>query len=244
MVEPFAMANEARIDIRHDTEAPIGLIRRVIEAERDQKADEARIEEAIRQAEAGMAAALRYRVLSPEQWRAEIVARRDRAILTIRDVRKNMLKRIIEAKKMQRCFSSGQRSRFSDDDVVDATLRTRLVELLQRAPTFSLVDHFRESIEARNIACAEIISFEFRCRYDRHKYTSDFDEIGRRSESYYTVEMMRRRVSNILNAVAKVDLRITDLLNQATQYVEQISVVDGVVVVGNPYMGRDALAPV
>jgi hypothetical protein len=60
MLEHLATPNEPRSGVRHEHGSDFlpDLMRRILEAERNQKADEARIEEAIRQAEVGMAAAL------------------------------------------------------------------------------------------------------------------------------------------------------------------------------------------
>jgi hypothetical protein len=164
----------------------------------------------------------KYRMLTPEQWLAEIVLRRDRAILTIRDVRKNMIRRMSAAKKVQHCLTNGRQSRFSDNDVVDARLRTEFVELLEQAPTSILLDYFGGAVEARNMVCTELIRFEFQCRVDRHEYTSRFEKIVERMESYYTMDL-RRRISNICNAVQRVDLGIMALLEQATEHKEQIN---------------------
>jgi hypothetical protein len=131
----------------------------------------------IRKAESEIAA-LEQRHLGPEEFHSAIITIRDRAILTIRDVRKNMVKRSIAAKSMQESVDDDflrQRSRFAADDLVDANLRTRFFELLESTPTLVLIHHLLKAIEVGNIACAESIRFEFQCRDDRHKYTASFE---------------------------------------------------------------------
>jgi hypothetical protein len=146
-----------------------------------------------------------------------IITIRDQAILTIRDVRKNMVKRAIAAKTMQGSVDDDfrrRRSRFAEDDLVDASLRTRCFEVLERTPTFELIHHLLKAIEVGNTACAESIRFEFQCRDDRHKYTASFEMIWAKIALHDPVEM-RKRLANIRNAAEKVGARITDLLKRA-----------------------------
>ena len=69
----------------------------LLQAERDQKADHARVKDTIKNAETGIAA-LKKQKLGHNEMRTAIVTIRDRAILAVRDVRKNMAKRAVEAK--------------------------------------------------------------------------------------------------------------------------------------------------
>ena len=68
------------------------------QAERDQHADYARIDDAIRLAEQNIAA-LESRQLEPHETRKKWLAIRDRTILAIREARGNMIKRANEAKE-------------------------------------------------------------------------------------------------------------------------------------------------
>jgi len=72
------------------------MLRKILQAERDQVADYARVNDAITSAETEIAA-LKKRNFGPDEMRIAIVTIRDRAILTIRDVRKNMARRADEA---------------------------------------------------------------------------------------------------------------------------------------------------
>jgi hypothetical protein len=230
---------DSRFSILHTTEAIASLTTRVVQVERDQKADAARIEDAIRQAESDMAALAR-RHIAPEELKRHLIMRRDRAVLTVRHVRKNMIERTVAAEGMQRRLRGSRRSRFHENDEVDASLRTRFFELVRRIPTSSLVEHFGEAIEARNIACADILEFEFLCRDDKHEYLRNFEEIVRISSPPHEIEL-RKRLANIRIAVEEVDAKITDLLKRATQYLEEIKVIGGVVVI-DKHPRRDAFA--
>jgi hypothetical protein len=217
MNERFALKRKPRND-RHsaDHAGQVFNLPKILQAERDQKADEARIDHVITKAESEIAA-LEQRHLGPEELQRAIITIRDRAILTVRDVRKNMVKRTIAAKNMQESVSDDflqRRSRFAEDGLADAKLRTRFFELLERTPTFALIHHLQDAIDVGNIACAESIRFEFQCRDDRHEYTASFEMILAKIALHDPVEM-RKRLANIRNAAEKVDARITDLLKRA-----------------------------
>ena len=206
----------AKQQFKHrDQSEEYDLLRRILQAEREQKADEARIDDAITKAESKIAA-LNQRLLAPEDMQRALIAIRDMTILIVRDVRKNMQTRDNVAKTVQETLSDDylrQRSRFAKDDIEDKNLRTRFVELLKRTPTYVLIDHFRDALKVGNTACAESIQFEFKCRDDRHKYAATFKAIVTNLSPCDPVEM-RKRLSNIRNSADKVDARITNLLQR------------------------------
>jgi hypothetical protein len=194
---------------RRTTQAS-GLIDKLIQLERDQKADKGRIDAALRKAESDIANLLQ-RYLSPEALRKAIGAIRDRTALMTRDVRKNMHERSTIAmklleKSMTLDFGS-QRSRFAADDRSDAAMRTRFFEVLEQMPTPALVTYLRDALQHGNTACAESIWFEFTCRADRHLYSAEFDEIRRVYADADPAEMHIRLLA-IADASAKVDRRL------------------------------------
>lgn len=188
---------------------------RSLQLERDQKADGGRIDYAIAQAERAIAA-LRRRHVGGQELQRSINAIRDRIILTVRDVRKNMARRTIAAKNMQAIVDDSflrRSSRFASDDRTDEKLRTRFFELLARTPTYSLLQHLMDAIDAGNFACAENIRFEFQCREDRQQYAATFDMILDKHAFRDPVEM-RGRIANIRKVADDADARITDLLRR------------------------------
>jgi hypothetical protein len=188
------------------------MLRKILQAERDQVADYARVNAAITSAETKIAA-LKTRNFGPDEMRIAIVTIRDRAILTIRDVRKNMARRADEAGNLQESLTDDfvrQRLRFAKDDVTDADLRASLFATLERTPTYSLLDHLRKAIEAEDVARAESIRFEFQSRDDRHEYAATFGKILAKLAPLDRAEM-RKRLANIRNAAEMADARITDL---------------------------------
>jgi hypothetical protein len=191
------------------------LLRRILQVERDQKADEARIDDAITKAESEIAA-LNQRHLAPEEMQRARITIRDRTVLIVRDVRKNMQHRDIVAKNMQETLSDDflrQHSRFAKDDIEDTNLRTRFFEILESTPTYTLIYYLQDAIKVGNIACAESIQFEFKCREDRHEYAATFEATVANLSLCDPVEM-RKRLANIRNAAEKVDVRITNLLQR------------------------------
>jgi len=100
------------------------MLPKVLEIERHQLADYARVDYAITKAEDEIAA-LEELWLGPNELRREASVVRDRTVLAVREVRNNMAKRAITAKSMQGPLveSLRQRSRFAVVDSVDASLR-------------------------------------------------------------------------------------------------------------------------
>ncbi len=193
----------------------LNLHKRILQTERDQIADERRIDIAITGAENNIAR-LQQRQLSSQQLQAAIVAIRDRAVLIIRDVRKNMRRRRLEAECMQECLNDDflrRRSRFSRDDFEDETLRKKFLQVLEHTPTSSLIELLYDAVEAEHFACAELIRFEFWCRDDHDEFSTDFGSMVEKFSRDDPVEM-RKRVANICKATERVEVRVTELLKR------------------------------
>jgi hypothetical protein len=191
---------------------PLNLYRTILQSEREQMADAARIDDAIAKADNDIARLERRRLARPER-HDMIIAIRDRAILIIRDLRKNMETRAFAARRMQACLNGEflrLRSRFATDDLEDRNLRTQLLERLERTPTSALTDRLRAAVQAGNAACAELIRFEFRCRDDRRKFMTRFEAVAAKLASNDPVEM-RRRIAGIRKAIERADGRIAGL---------------------------------
>ncbi len=147
------------------------MLAKVLEIERHQVADYARVDYAITKGEDEIAA-LEELWLGPNELRRETSVVRDRTVLAVREVRNNMAKRAITAKNMQGSLveSLRQRSRFAVADTVDASLRARCFASLKCIPTLTLICHFIDAIKAGDFARAESVRFEFQTREDRHEY--------------------------------------------------------------------------
>jgi hypothetical protein len=185
--------------------------RKVLEIEQDQMADLARIDNAIAQAELRITA-LKKRQLGPEELRKQISDIRDRTVLVVRDVRKNMAKRATAAKTMQELLTKSlrQRSRFAQNNVTDAKLRASFFATLEVTPTFALLGHFTEVMKAGDVARAESIHFEFQTRDDSHEYAVTSAVIMAKL-ALSDPANIAKRLANICRAAEMVDARITDL---------------------------------
>src|SRR5258708_39746507 len=125
------------------------MLSKVLEIERYQLADYARVDYAITKGEDEVAA-LEELCLGPNELRRETSVVRDRTVLAVREVRKNMAKRAITAKNMQGSLveSLRQRSRFAVADTVDATLRARCFACLEGIPTLTVLCPFIDAMKA------------------------------------------------------------------------------------------------
>ena len=112
------------------------MLPKVLEIERHQLADYARVDYAITKGE-GEIAALEELCLGPNELRRKTSIVRDRTVLEVREVRNNMAKRAITAKNMQGSLveSLRQRSRFAVADTIDASLRARCFASLSSTPS-------------------------------------------------------------------------------------------------------------
>jgi hypothetical protein len=190
------------------------MLAKVLEIERHQVADYARVDYAITKAE-GEIAALEELVLKPKELRKETWVIRDKTVLAVRDVRNNMAKRAITAKNMQGSLveSLRQRSRFAVVDTVDASLRARCFASLKCIPTLTLICHFIDAIKAGDFARAESVRFEFQTREDRHEYVVTSRAIFAQFAPSEPADILKR-IAKICRAAEMADARVIDLFRR------------------------------
>jgi hypothetical protein len=130
----------------------------------------------------------------------------------VRDVRKNMIKRATAANTMQELVSQSlrQRSRFAQDSVTDAKLRTSFFAILKGTSTFALLGHFTEAMKVGDVARAESIRFEFQTRDDSHEYAVTSAALFAKLALSNAVNI-GKRLANICRLAEMADARITDL---------------------------------
>src|SRR5437016_7135350 len=187
------------------------MLPKVLEIERRQLADYARVDYAITKGEDEIAALEELR-LGPDELRRRTSAVRDRTVLAVREVRNNMAKRAITAKNMQRSLveSLRQRSRFAVADTIDASLRARCFASLECIPTLALICHFIDAIKAGDFARAESVRFEFLTREDRHEYVVTARAIFARFAPCEPADILKR-ITRICRAAETADARVIDL---------------------------------
>jgi len=190
------------------------LLTKVLEIERRQLADYARVDYAITKGEDEIAA-LEELCLGPNELQRKTSVVRDRTVLAVREVRNNMAKRAITAKNMQGSLieSLRQRSRFAAVDTVDASLRARCFASLERIPTLALLCNFIDAIKAGDFARAECIRFEFLTREDRHEYVVTSRAIFAQFAPPESADILKR-TAKICRVAEMANARVIDLFRR------------------------------
>jgi hypothetical protein len=190
------------------------MLPKVLEIERYQLADYARVDYAITKGEDEVATLEELR-LGPNELRRKTSVVRDRTVLAVREVRNNMAKRAITVKNMQESLvkSLRQRSRFAAEDTVDASLRARCFASLECIPTLTLIGHFIDAIKAGDFARAECTRFEFQTRENRHEYVVTSRAIFAQFATSEPADILKR-IAKICRASEMADARVIDLFRR------------------------------
>jgi hypothetical protein len=173
-------------------------------AERDQDADCARIDAAIHLAEQDIAA-LESRQLDPDEKRKGWFAVRDRTILAIRDVRRNIIKRANEAKETE----IGMIEKFFRERSDHNPLHEFSVTL-QDIPTKGLLDYLRYLIRVGDPARVQCIRVVFEARVDHHRYNVTFDKMLAQF-AFAGSGDLEERLARICRSAEKADARVAGL---------------------------------
>jgi hypothetical protein len=173
-------------------------------AERDQDANCARIDAAIGLAEQDIAA-LRGRQLDQDEIRKEWSAIRDRTILAIRDVRRNIVKRANEAKETETWMIEKLLRKESDGRVLREFSAT-----LQEVPTKELLDYLRYLIQIGDLARIQSVRVVFAARDDHQRFDVTFD---RMLSQFALAECgdLGERLARICRSAEKADARVAGL---------------------------------
>jgi hypothetical protein len=174
------------------------------EAERDQDADCARIDAATAVAEREIAA-LEGQRLEPHEMRREWSAIRDRTILAIRDVRRNIAKRARDAKETEIWIVEKLLRQESDGRIQQEFSAT-----LREVPTKALLDYLRYLIEVGDLARIQSVCGVFAGRDDRQRYQVAFDSMVSQF-AFAESGALGERVVRIRRSAEKVDERVAAL---------------------------------
>jgi hypothetical protein len=182
------------------------MLKKLIDAEQDQRADCARIDAAVESAQQQISA-LPERCVSPAEARKQWSAIRDRTILLLRDVRGNILSRANAAKETRR-------------SIIEAFLRDGapssspgFVSMLADIPTEALLDHLQYLIRVGDRPHAQQICAAFEAREDRQAYMSAFEEIVAEWVFSQSGNDLAERVAGICHLAEEADAKITTLLS-------------------------------
>jgi hypothetical protein len=173
-------------------------------AERDQEADCARINAAIGLAEQDIAA-LETRQIDPDEMREKWSAIRDRTILAIRAVRRNVIERAIKAKQTERWMIEK-----SIREERDGRVTREFSAELKKVPTKDLLDYLRYLIKIGDRARIKSICIVFEAREDRQAYDVAF---GKMLAQFALAEYgnVGERLTRICRLAENVDARIANL---------------------------------
>jgi hypothetical protein len=188
----------------------VGMLKNIIEAERDQDADCTYIDEAVRVAEQDIAA-LASLHLDTVQTYKEWSAIRDRTILAVRNVRRSIVKRADEAKEIRRTLIETlrrERAACSSDDKALQSLEYSAI--LPDIPTKGLLDHLRYLIRVGDIVRFQSLSAAFETRQDRHPYVTAFEKILTQ-HAFGDSGDLYERLLRICRLAEEADAKITDL---------------------------------
>jgi hypothetical protein len=169
------------------------------QAEREQEADCARIEATVRLAETAIAA-----LAGSDEAHKRQCELRDRTILTVADVRRNIIQRAEQAKEapkelIETFFQQNAPSQSTDD----------YSAMLHVIPTSALVDHLQYLI--RQLARVQGVCHAFEKRADRHRYIAAFDEILGQCALADSGDGLAQRLARICPLADETDAKLTAL---------------------------------
>lgn len=150
------------------------MFKDAIEAERveqDQDADCARIDEVIGLAKQDIAA-LQGQQVDPDDLREKWSAIRDRTILAIRDVRRNVVERANEARETTTWMIEQIEQTLRAES--DARVIREFSAELREVPTEALLDYLRYLIKFGDVARIQSVRDVFAARADHHRYNASF----------------------------------------------------------------------
>jgi len=177
------------------------MLKDAVQAEREQEADCARIENAVRLAETAIAA-----FASSDEARKRRCEIRDRTILTIADVRRNIVQRAKLAKETRKQIIKAffrERTPGQNSDDYSA--------MLDDVPTSALVYHMQYLLRTGELDRVRIVYHVFENRLDRHRYTGAFDEIAAQCAIADPSDDLRKRLATICRLAEEVDTKLTNL---------------------------------
>jgi hypothetical protein len=131
---------------------------------------------------------------------------RDRTILSVADVRRNVILRAKQAKETRR-------------GIIEALFHARVpsqgtieyAAMLHDVSTSALVHHLRYLIRSGELDRVEGVYHDFENRADRHLYIEAFDEIAAQCALADSGDELRRRLVRICKLAHEIDAKLTNL---------------------------------
>jgi hypothetical protein len=186
------------------------MLKNIAAAERDQQADWARVDNAVRMAEAEIAF-LETRHLEIDEFHRRRAAVRDRTVFAIRDVRQNMAKRAVAAKAAEKLLTDEffrHDAEFLRDYVMPHL--NAFAAMLERTPGFGSLDHLRSTIASSGRDLHGVL-LALEAHEGSRIYTATLKGVLAEVEVAGSAEI-RKRIATIMQSAEKADARITDLI--------------------------------
>jgi hypothetical protein len=177
------------------------MLKDAVQAEREQEADCARIDAAISLAETAIAALARSD--EADKRRCEL---RDRTILSVADVRRNITQRARQAEETRREMIEAY---FHDRVPSQSTIE--YAAMLHDVSTSALVHHIRYLIRSGELDRVEGVYHAFENRADRHLYVGAFEEVAAQCALPASGDELRRRLARICQLAQETDAKLTNL---------------------------------
>ena len=176
------------------------MLDNLIQAERDQEADCARIDAAVHLAKTHRAA-----LAGPDATHKDWSVNRDRIILTIRDVRHNVMRRADLAKETRKRMIE---TFFRKKGIVAPSDYSAMI---QHIPTNGLLNYLRYLIRIGELERVQGVRAAFENRLDRHPYVSAFEEIVAECALTDSGGDLGKGLARICRLAADADAKIADL---------------------------------
>jgi len=177
------------------------MLKDVVQVERDQEADCGRIDAAVSLAETALAA-----LASSDDSHKRRCELRDRTILSVADVRRNIIRRARQAEETRRKMIKA-----FFHDKVPSQRTIEYAAMLHDVPTSALVHHLRYLIRSGELDRVEGVFHAFENRADRHFYIGAFDEIAAESAFANSGDELAERLARICRLADETDAKLTDL---------------------------------
>ena len=174
------------------------MLKDAVQAEREQEADCARIDAAVSLAETAIAA-----LGSSDEDHKRRCEIRDRTILGVTDVRRNIIRRARQAEETRR-------------EMVEASFRDRVpsqsiieyAAMLHDVSTSALVHHLQYLIRSGDLDRVEGVYHAFQNRADRHRYIGSFDEIAAQGVLADSGDELAKRLARIRQLAQETDAKL------------------------------------
>jgi hypothetical protein len=177
------------------------MLKDSVQAEREQEADCARIDAAIRLALTAIAA-----VANSDEAHKRRCDLRDRTVLSVADARRNIIRRAKQAKETRRKMIEAL---FHDRVPSQSTIE--YAAMLHDVSTSALVHHLRYLIRSGDLDRVEGVYHAFENRADRHHYLGSFDEIAAQGAFSDSGDELAKRLARICRLADETDAKLTDL---------------------------------